>query len=58
MKVVTVPVTGFAQNCRIIICTESNQAALIDPGGDKEKLITELTKLNVKWLRYILLMGI
>lgn len=57
MKVVTVPVTGFAQNCRIIICAESNQAALIDPGGDKEKLITELTKLKCKLVAVYLTHG-
>ena len=34
MKVITVPVTGFAQNCRIIICQQTNKAALVDPGGD------------------------
>ncbi|MEI8645556.1 MBL fold metallo-hydrolase [Pseudoalteromonas sp. Hal040] len=46
MKVVSVPVTGFAQNCRIIICEQTNKAALVDPGGDAEKLQAELAALN------------
>jgi len=46
MKVVAVPVTGFAQNCRIIICEQTNKAALVDPGGDAEKLQAELAALN------------
>ena len=36
MKVKAVPVTGFAQNCRIIICEQTNKAALVDPGGDAD----------------------
>ncbi|TMO29567.1 MBL fold metallo-hydrolase [Pseudoalteromonas sp. S4492] len=46
MKVLAVPVTGFAQNCRIIICEQTNKAALLDPGGDAEKLQAELAALN------------
>ncbi|WP_105174177.1 MBL fold metallo-hydrolase [Pseudoalteromonas sp. T1lg122] len=46
MKVLAVPVTGFAQNCRIIICEQTNKAALVDPGGDAEKLQAELAALN------------
>ncbi len=46
MKVVAVPVTGFAQNCRIIICEQTNKAALVDPGGDAEKLQAELAALD------------
>lgn len=38
IKVVTQPVTPFAQNCRLLICQQTNKAALIDPGGDTEKL--------------------
>ena len=46
MNVVTVPVTGFAQNCRIVVCTNTNKAALIDPGGDADKLSAELSTLG------------
>ncbi len=46
MQVIVVPVTGFAQNCRIIICPQTNKAALVDPGGDAEKLLAKLTSLN------------
>ncbi|SEQ60566.1 Glyoxylase, beta-lactamase superfamily II [Rosenbergiella nectarea] len=33
-----IPVTAFAQNCSLVICTETGGAALIDPGGDAEKI--------------------
>lgn len=31
-----IPVTAFAQNCSLIWCEETLQAALVDPGGDAQ----------------------
>ncbi|MBV7403630.1 MBL fold metallo-hydrolase [Enterobacter sp. ENT03] len=33
-----IPVTAFAQNCTFIWCEETRQAAVVDPGGDAEKI--------------------
>ena len=33
-----IPVTPFAQNCSVIWCTETKLAAVIDPGGELEKI--------------------
>ena len=44
MEIITLPVTAFAQNCRIVICKQTRQAAVVDPGGDAEKIIAELAK--------------
>ena len=33
------PVTAFEQNCSLVWCDETNEAALIDPGGDIGKLL-------------------
>ncbi len=38
MKLVITPVTPFAQNCSCIVCERTGRAALVDPGGDVEKL--------------------
>ena len=38
MELVITPVTSFTQNCSCIICEETGKAALIDPGGDIERL--------------------
>jgi glyoxylase-like metal-dependent hydrolase (beta-lactamase superfamily II) len=35
----TLPVTPFAQNCSLVWCDETNEAALIDPGGDLPVLL-------------------
>lgn len=42
LKVLIVPVTPFEQNCSILICEESNSAAIVDPGGDLPKIIDAL----------------
>lgn len=34
MKLAIIPVTPFAQNCSLLICEETNRAAVFDPGGD------------------------
>ncbi|WP_295528328.1 MBL fold metallo-hydrolase [uncultured Pseudacidovorax sp.] len=34
------PVTPFQQNCSLVWCDATNKAALIDPGGEIDRLIT------------------
>ena len=43
-----IPVTAFAQNCSVIWCAETREAALVDPGGDAEKIKREVADLGVK----------
>ncbi|MBL4606629.1 MAG: MBL fold metallo-hydrolase [Pseudomonadales bacterium] len=38
MKVAVIPVTTFQQNCSLVWCPETKKGALIDPGGDLDKL--------------------
>ena len=38
MKVAIIPVTAYQQNCSIVWCPETKKGALIDPGGDLDKL--------------------
>ncbi len=39
MKFDWVPVTRFEQNCSILWCEASHRAAVIDPGGDIERIL-------------------
>lgn len=39
MKYRVIPVTGYQQNCSLVWCTETNRAALIDPGGEADLLL-------------------
>lgn len=47
LQVALVPVTPFQQNASIIWCTDTKQAAIVDPGGDVPRLIEAATKLGV-----------
>lgn len=40
MQVLTVPVTAFMQNTRFITCETSGKTAIVDPGGDADKLLS------------------
>ena len=50
----TVPVTPFQQNCSILWCDETREAAVVDPGGDLAKIRAEVARLGVT-LKQILL---
>jgi glyoxylase-like metal-dependent hydrolase (beta-lactamase superfamily II) len=56
LKYHTVPVTPFQQNCSIVWCSETLQAAVIDPGGDLDRLLQEVRRLGLKleqiWLTH------
>lgn len=54
MKYQIIPVTPYQQNCSLVICQSSLQAALIDPGGDRDILATAIQDQGVT-LQYILL---
>jgi hydroxyacylglutathione hydrolase len=38
LQAVILPVTPFQQNCSLVWCTETMRGAVIDPGGDLERL--------------------
>jgi glyoxylase-like metal-dependent hydrolase (beta-lactamase superfamily II) len=42
MNVLVLPVTAFAQNCSILGCETTNAAAIIDPGGDLDRIVAQL----------------
>ncbi len=37
-----IPVTAFQQNCSLLICQATKKAALIDPGGEPERLLAAI----------------
>ena len=52
----TVPVTPFAQNCSLVWDDQTKQAAVIDPGGELDRLLEEVKRLGLKleqiWLTH------
>lgn len=47
MRVAIIPVTPLQQNCSLIWCTKTMRGALVDPGGDLDKLKAGVAKAGV-----------
>ncbi len=52
-----IPVTPFAQNCTLLWCDETMQAALVDPGGDLPRLWAAVQKNGVTLAKILLTHG-
>lgn len=52
----TLPVTAFAQNCSLVWCDATHKAAVIDPGGELDRIIGAAQALDVSleqiWLTH------
>lgn len=57
MRYVITPVTDFQQNCTLLICERTNEAAVIDPGGEPERIIDRMIQLGVQPRRILLTHG-
>ena len=44
MKLAILPVTPYQQNCSLVVCTRTNRAALVDPGGEVDRLLAAVAK--------------
>lgn len=49
-----VPVTPYQQNCSIIKCESSGKAAIVDPGGDVERILEAVAKMGATVEKIIL----
>ena len=47
MKVAIIPVTPFQQNCSLLVCEQTNKAAVVDPGGDLELILDAVKEQGV-----------
>ncbi|MCK9380944.1 MAG: MBL fold metallo-hydrolase [Sulfuritalea sp.] len=57
MEYRVIPVTPFEQNCTLLWCTETMKGALVDPGGDSEKLLAAAASLGVTIEKILLTHG-
>ena len=52
----TIPVTAFEQNCSLLWCDQSMEAAVIDPGGDLDRILAAVQRLGLSlkaiWLTH------
>ncbi|MCV6627582.1 MAG: MBL fold metallo-hydrolase [Cellvibrionaceae bacterium] len=53
MKFQVVPVTPYQQNCSILWCEKTMEAAVVDPGGDIDRIKQAASQLGVKLVKII-----
>jgi glyoxylase-like metal-dependent hydrolase (beta-lactamase superfamily II) len=57
MKYHIIPVTAFSQNCTLLWCGKTGDAALVDPGGEAAKLIAAVAERPVTITQILLTHG-
>ncbi|MGB1139837.1 MAG: MBL fold metallo-hydrolase [Halioglobus sp.] len=54
LKCSIIPVTQYQQNCSVIKCEQSGRAAIVDPGGDIERILDAVKQLDATVEKIIL----
>ena len=57
MKLSIIPVTPFEQNCSLVVCAATGVAALIDPGGEVDRLLAIVDKSGAKLAKILVTHG-
>jgi glyoxylase-like metal-dependent hydrolase (beta-lactamase superfamily II) len=57
LRAAIIPVTPYEQNCSLIWCTATKKAALVDPGGDLDRLKLAVAKAGVTLEKILLTHG-
>ena len=57
MKVAVIPVTPFQQNCSLLVCEQTNKAAVVDPGGDLALILDAVKEQGVVLEKILLTHG-
>ena len=52
-----IPVTPFEQNCSVLWCDATLKAAVVDPGGDVDRILAGVTQLGVSVDKILLTHG-
>ena len=47
MKIAVVPVTPFQQNCTLLVCEQTMKGAVVDPGGDIDKILDAVSQIGL-----------
>lgn len=46
MQYTILPVTAFAQNCTLLVCEATRKLAIVDPGGEVERILAAIAELD------------
>lgn len=48
LRYLTIPVTAFEQNCSLLWCDQTQEAVVIDPGGDLDTILAQVERLGLR----------
>ncbi len=57
MDIRIIPVTPFVQNCSLLICEQTGRGALVDPGGEPERILEVVRDCGVTLEKILLTHG-
>ncbi|HEY4126139.1 MAG TPA: MBL fold metallo-hydrolase, partial [Rhizomicrobium sp.] len=57
IKAAVLPVTPYQQNCSLVWCTKTMRGAVVDPGGDLERLKALIAQQGVTLEKVLLTHG-
>jgi hydroxyacylglutathione hydrolase len=57
LKAAILPVTPFQQNCSLVWCTETNKGAVIDPGGEVDRILSAIEEAGFELEKILLTHG-
>lgn len=57
LKIKVVPVTAFAQNCSVVLCEQTRQAVVVDPGGDVARIMQVIHEIGAQVTQILLTHG-
>ena len=57
INLAVLPVTPFQQDCSLLVCDETGSAAVVDPGGDLDRVLGLVVKHGVKVEKILLTHG-
>ncbi|TPD52860.1 MAG: MBL fold metallo-hydrolase, partial [Thalassolituus maritimus] len=54
LQIAIVPVTAFEQNCTVLMCDNTKEAAIVDPGGEINKIKAQIEKMGANPTKILL----
>ncbi len=57
MQIYLIPVTPFQQSCSLIVCKTTRDAAVVDPGGDIERILETIKQADAQVTQILLTHG-
>ena len=57
MQIYLITVTPFQQNCSLIVCKTTRDAAVVDPGGDIERILETIKQADAQVTQILLTHG-